>query len=115
MPYRVLRPPPVWLANTAFAFPLAAEFVAETAGVTVVLVNVPTAAIAAVGIATAAKIATHTMVVSCLLVNGPQPPPAPEGFRRSRMQPCLPRGRTPHRESVSRRTGRRTRSTLRPG
>ena len=75
-PYTVLAPPAVAVPCTPFALAAVDEFVPVTAGVAVVLENVPTAAMAAVGMATAAMIATQTIVVSCRLVNGPQLFPA---------------------------------------
>ena len=91
-PYTVLAPPAVAVPCTPFAFAAVDEFVPVTAGVTVVLENVPTAAMAAVGMATAAMIATQTIVVSCRLVNGPQLFPAFDGFFRCRISaPPFPR------------------------
>jgi hypothetical protein len=49
-PKRVLSPPPVLVPNTPGEPPAADEFVPDTAGVAVVLVNAPVAASAAVGI-----------------------------------------------------------------
>ena len=91
-PYTVLAAPAVAVPCTPFALVTVDEFVPVTAGVAVVLVNVPTAAMAAVGIATAATIATQTIVVSCRLVNGPQLLPAFDGFFRCRISaPPFPR------------------------
>jgi hypothetical protein len=63
-PYRATAFVPVADPWTPFAFATVAEFVAVTAGVPLELVKVPTTAIAAVGIATTATIATHTIVAS---------------------------------------------------
>ena len=69
----MFSPLPVFVPRTPTA-PAAAElFVPITAGAAVPLLNVPIAAIAAVGMATAAIIATHTITVSFRPLNGPQP------------------------------------------